>query len=99
MRNIDSKSRPRTQFRFKYLCSDSIVAFGRIADDFFNSIGPKRTWASALQMSAFGGKADMRSANQNVCFDPQRTLPQSGLIHQPVPHNASKQHLSRPPNV
>src|SRR5262249_20719066 len=24
-------------------CSDSIVAFGRIADDFFNSIDPKRT--------------------------------------------------------
>jgi hypothetical protein len=25
----------------------------------FGSFGPKRTWASALQMSAFGGKADM----------------------------------------
>src|SRR5512136_2023018 len=25
----------------------------------WSAIGPKRTWASALQMSAFGGKADM----------------------------------------
>src|SRR5262245_22508405 len=24
-----------------------------------SAFGPKRTWASALQMSAFGGKADM----------------------------------------
>jgi hypothetical protein len=26
-----------------------------------SAIGPKRTWASALHMSAFGGKADMTS--------------------------------------
>jgi len=25
-----------------------------------SAIGPKQTWAGALQMSAFGGKADIR---------------------------------------
>jgi len=31
-----------------------------------SAIGTKRTWASALQMSAFGGKADMLFCNANV---------------------------------
>ena len=46
---------PNAQHRFKIAaayaisiqiacCSDSIVAFGRIADDFFDSIGHQRTW-------------------------------------------------------
>src|SRR4030095_4670753 len=35
---------------------------------------PKQTWASALHMSAFGGKADMTFCNANVCFCPKRTL-------------------------
>jgi hypothetical protein len=30
--------------------------------------GPKRTWASGLQMSAFGGKADMPFCTAYVCF-------------------------------
>src|SRR5262249_55413932 len=35
--------------------------------------GPKRTCASALQMSAFGGKADMPFASQMSAYDPKRT--------------------------
>jgi len=31
-----------------------------------SAFGPKRTWASALQMSAIRGKADMALASQNV---------------------------------
>jgi hypothetical protein len=31
-----------------------------------SAIGPKQTWASALQMSAFGGKADIAIEGQNV---------------------------------
>jgi hypothetical protein len=33
-----------------------------------SAIGPKQTCTSALQMSAFGGKADMAIALRNVCF-------------------------------
>jgi hypothetical protein len=33
-----------------------------------SAIGTKRTWASALQMSAFGGKADMPVCAANVRF-------------------------------
>jgi len=39
-----------------------------------SAIGPKRTCASALHMSAFGGKADMSLCAAYVCyFDPKRT--------------------------
>ena len=31
-----------------------------------SAFGTKRTWASALHMSAFGGKADMAIALRNV---------------------------------
>jgi hypothetical protein len=31
-----------------------------------SAIGPKQTWPSALQMSAFGGKADMAFCGANV---------------------------------
>ena len=31
-----------------------------------SAFGTKRTWASALRMSAFGGKADMSTAH-NIC--------------------------------
>jgi hypothetical protein len=31
-----------------------------------SAIGTKRTWTSALQMSAFGGKADIVIEAQNV---------------------------------
>ena len=30
--------------------------------------GTKRTYRVALHMSAFGGKADMALASQNICF-------------------------------
>jgi hypothetical protein len=33
-----------------------------------SAIGPKRTWASALQMSAFEGKADMTFCDAHICF-------------------------------
>src|SRR5262249_6009407 len=33
-----------------------------------SAIGPKRTWTIALQMCAFGGKADIPLAWQNVCL-------------------------------
>jgi hypothetical protein len=49
-------------------CSDSIVAFGRIADDFFNSIGTKRTSQPVRPMSAFGGKADIAEMNKIHAF-------------------------------
>jgi hypothetical protein len=31
-----------------------------------SAIGPKQTWAIALRMSAFGGKADMTFCGANV---------------------------------
>jgi len=31
-----------------------------------SAIGPKRTWTSALQMSAFGGKADIGTGTDYV---------------------------------
>ena len=31
-----------------------------------SAIGTKRTWPGALQMSAFGGKADITPASQSV---------------------------------
>src|SRR5215510_955311 len=75
MRNIDSKSRPRTQFRFKIpCCSDSIVAFGRIADDFFNSIGQKRTFAVQKGMSALPPEADMCGAPAHVRYGPKADI-------------------------
>jgi hypothetical protein len=52
-----------------------------------SAIGTKRTCARALQMSAFGGKADMMIALRNVPFDPKRTLaarPQPELTPGPV---------------
>ena len=33
-----------------------------------SAIGTKRTWASALHMSAFGGRADMTYCTAHVCF-------------------------------
>ena len=39
-----------------------------------SAIGKKQTWAVALQMSAFGGKADMAFCGANSAFDPKRTL-------------------------
>ena len=33
-----------------------------------SAIGTKQTWASALQMSAFGGKADIVSGSSPACF-------------------------------
>jgi len=33
-----------------------------------SAFGPKQTWAFALHVSAFGGKADMARAPRNVCF-------------------------------
>ena len=38
-----------------------------------SAIGTKQTWTCALQMSAFGGKADIAPASQNVrlCGDRQ----------------------------
>jgi hypothetical protein len=33
-----------------------------------SAIGPKRTWARALHMSAFGGKAHIGIGGQNVRF-------------------------------
>jgi hypothetical protein len=33
-----------------------------------SAIGPKQTWALALHMSAFEGKADMVIGGANVCF-------------------------------
>jgi hypothetical protein len=38
-----------------------------------SAIGPKQTWASALHMSALGGKADVRFASQIFAND-QQTL-------------------------
>ena len=35
--------------------------------------GTKRTWVSALQMSAFGGKADIKIEAVMSAFDPKRT--------------------------
>src|SRR5215510_11627368 len=76
MRNIDSKSRPRTQFRFKIpCCSDSIVAFGRIADDFFNSIGQKQTFRSAIAMSALPPKATLIAFFGMSAMGHKRTSP------------------------
>jgi hypothetical protein len=42
----------------------------RACDDIavMSASGPKQTWASALLMSAFGGKADMTFCGANVCF-------------------------------
>jgi len=38
-----------------------------------SAIGPKRTWPSALHMSAFGDKADMAFAAHMSASDPKRT--------------------------
>ena len=39
-----------------------------------SAIGTKRTFICALQMSAFGGKADMRSLHREMsAYDPKRT--------------------------
>jgi hypothetical protein len=38
-----------------------------------SAFGPKRTCSSALQMSAFGGKADMAFAPHMSACDPKRT--------------------------
>ena len=39
-----------------------------------SAIGTKRTWGSALHMSAFGGKADMTFCSLHMsAFDPKRT--------------------------
>jgi hypothetical protein len=33
-----------------------------------SALGPKRTWALALHVSAFEGKADVTYCTANVCF-------------------------------
>jgi hypothetical protein len=38
-----------------------------------SAIGTKRTWASALHRSAFGGKADMTSRQMSNCLEQART--------------------------
>jgi len=38
-----------------------------------SAFGPKQTWASALHMSAFGGKADIGVCTANFSFDPSLT--------------------------
>jgi hypothetical protein len=50
-----NKSPRMGTMRFPYLGHHGMSAFG-----------PKRTWAVALQMSAFGGKADMAHCSANV---------------------------------
>src|SRR5262249_1260394 len=40
-----------------------------------SAIGPKQTSATALHLSAFGGKADMTFAARRSAFDPTGTLP------------------------
>jgi hypothetical protein len=47
-----------------------------------SAIGTKRTWTSALQMSAFGGKADMPFPLHMSAYDPKRTL--AGLEPHPL---------------
>ena len=47
-----------------------------------SAIGTKRTWPSAVHMSAFGGKADMPFCTANVRYDPKRTL--AGLEPHPL---------------
>ena len=38
--------------------------------DAMSAIGTKQTSASALHMSAIGGKADMRRTSRDICFWP-----------------------------
>jgi hypothetical protein len=38
-----------------------VSAIGGVRDRRMSAFGTKRTWAGALQMSAFGGKADIAS--------------------------------------
>src|SRR5262245_25157028 len=53
-------------------------AFGRRRGDrikgAMSAIGLKRTWTSALHMSAFGGKADMPCCAAYVCFWPKADI-------------------------
>jgi hypothetical protein len=42
-----------------------------------SAIGPKQTGASAMQMSGFGGKADMGFYSANVCFSPKADMDRS----------------------
>src|SRR5262245_58032355 len=53
-------------------CSDSIVAFGRIADDFFNSIGQKQTLAHIIAMSALLPEADIALRDRRMNAAVQR---------------------------
>jgi len=39
-----------------------------VRETLMSAIGPKQTWACALHMSAFGGKADMPFCTAYVCF-------------------------------
>jgi len=49
-----------------------------------SAIGPKQTWACAVHMSAFGGKADM-----SFCGNPPAALP-TGDITRAVKRHAEK---------
>ena len=53
-----------------------LAAFGPQSNEAaqMSAIGTKRTWACALQMSAFGGKADMAFCTAHMsAYDPKRT--------------------------
>ena len=50
-----------------------------------SAIGTKQTWASALHMSAFGGKADIEIASDNRVYWMVRfTNPLNGRRNHPV---------------
>jgi hypothetical protein len=55
-----------------YFWGERISALEKISSfaetDFFNNIGTKQTLASALQMSAFGGEADMMQTSSVKIF-------------------------------
>ena len=42
--------------------------------DFCNKIGPKRTWALAPHMSAFGGKADIALGSSHLALTREKKL-------------------------
>ena len=56
-------------FRQVGVCVGSILKGPSLPNFQFSSRpSSKRTWPSALQMSAFGGKADMTFCTAHVCF-------------------------------
>src|SRR5262249_44354405 len=71
-RHISRQSPPRRQphpqryapYGRHYLSRREVISRYRR----MSAIGPKQTWATALHMSAFGGKADMTFCSANVCL-------------------------------